>query len=89
MPAEIYGIPDRGRLMPGMVADVVCFDPTRVAMREPERVSDLPAGASRWVVRAEGIELVLVAGVELLSAGGAVGDERPGRLLGPRAAASG
>jgi N-acyl-D-amino-acid deacylase len=84
MPAEIYGIPDRGRLLPGMVADVTCFDPTRVAMRDPERVRDLPGSAERWVVRADGVELVLVGGVELVSAGGVVGEERPGRLLSPR-----
>ena len=83
MPAEIYGIADRGRLAPRMMADIVCFDPTRVAMLAPERVRDFPAGAERYVARAAGIERVFVAGEELM-----VGDEwtgvYPGKLLTPR-----
>jgi N-acyl-D-amino-acid deacylase len=82
MPADVYGIPGRGRLLPGRIADVTCFDPTRVAMREPERVRDLPAGGERLVAHADGIELVLVAGVELLRDGHLTG-ARPGTLVSP------
>jgi N-acyl-D-amino-acid deacylase len=82
-PADVYGIPERGRLLPGNVADITCFDPTRVAMRDPERVRDLPGGCSRLVCRADGIELVLVAGSELIRAGSCT-DARPGALLAPR-----
>jgi N-acyl-D-aspartate/D-glutamate deacylase len=82
MPARIYGIPDRGRLVPGAVADVTCFDPTRVAMRRPERVRDFPADGERYVVRSDGIRLVLVAGRLLVVAGDAT-DERPGAVLAP------
>ncbi|MBM4266422.1 MAG: amidohydrolase family protein [Deltaproteobacteria bacterium] len=82
MPARIYGIPDRGRLVPGAVADVTCFDPERVAMRRPERVRDFPADTERYVVRADGIELVLVGGRELVVAGETT-DERPGAVVAP------
>ena len=82
MPADIYGIPERGRLLAGRIADVTCFDPTRVAMRDPERVRDLPGGGERLVCRADGIELVLVAGTELLG-DGRIGEARPGRLVAP------
>jgi N-acyl-D-aspartate/D-glutamate deacylase len=68
MPAAIYGI-DRGRLVEGAVADVVCFDPARVGSGPAERVRDFPAGASRWIVRATGIEHVLVAGEPLMTGG--------------------
>src|SRR5437879_6577297 len=44
MPAAIYGIPERGLLAPERVADVVCFDPARVAARAPEEVRDVPGG---------------------------------------------
>ncbi len=83
MPAEIYGIAHRGRLAPGMVADITCFDPARVAMLAPERVRDFPAGAERYVARATGIEHVLVAGVEFIANGEWTG-AYPGKLLAPK-----
>jgi N-acyl-D-aspartate/D-glutamate deacylase len=83
MPARVYGI-ERGRLEPGAVADVVCFDPERVAMLAPERVRDFPAGAERYVARATGIEHVFVAGEELMSGGQWTGAS-PGRVLAPGA----
>jgi N-acyl-D-aspartate/D-glutamate deacylase len=86
MPADVFGIAGRGRLVPGAIADVTCFDPARVAMRPPERVSDLPGGATRYVARADGIEHVFVAGREVLR-GGAPTGELPGGLLVPGAPA--
>jgi N-acyl-D-aspartate/D-glutamate deacylase len=81
MPADLYGLADRGRLVPGAIADVTCFDPQRVASRAPEKIADFPAGASRWVVGADGVPLVLVAGVPLLEDGALTG-ARAGRVLG-------
>jgi N-acyl-D-aspartate/D-glutamate deacylase len=80
MPADVYGIRDRGRLAPGAAADVVCFDPARVGSHAPERVADFPAGATRWVVRAEGIEHVLVGGEPVIEGGRETG-ARPGRVI--------
>ena len=80
VPAALYGIPDRGRLVAGAVADVTCFDPTRVAMLAPELVHDFPAGAARYVARACGIERVFVAGEEFM-VGGAWTGAYPGRPL--------
>ena len=80
MPADVYGIPERGRLAPGAVADVTCFDPTRVAMRPPERVRDLPGGAERWVSHADGIVHVLIAGEPFLAHETWTG-RYPGRVL--------
>jgi len=85
MPAAIYGIPERGLLAPGLVADVTCFDPTRVAARPPEKVADFPAGAVRYVTRAEGIEHVLIGGCEFLAHGEWTG-AYPGVVLEPVAA---
>jgi N-acyl-D-aspartate/D-glutamate deacylase len=80
MPAEVYGIPGRGRLAAGLVADVTCFDPARVASRSPERVADLPGGAERLIVRADGIAHVLIGGVPFLENGEPTG-ARPGRVI--------
>ena len=80
MPADVYGIADRGRLVPGAVADVTCFDAARVGSRQPERVTDFPGGAPRWIVRSEGISYVLVGGVPFLDGGECTGS-LPGRVI--------
>jgi len=80
MPAAIYGIPERGLLAPGRVADVVCFDPARVAAHAPEKVRDFPGGAARYVARAEGIEHVFIGGEEFMARGEWTG-AYPGTVL--------
>jgi N-acyl-D-aspartate/D-glutamate deacylase len=80
IPAERYGLADRGRLIAGAVADITCFDPTRVAMLPIERVRDFPADTERCIARAAGIERVIVAGEDLLVAGEWTG-AYPGRPL--------
>jgi len=62
-PADFFGIRDRGRLKPGLAADVTIFDPARVAsVGRPERLYDLPGGAKRMVMRSQGIEYTIVNG---------------------------
>jgi N-acyl-D-aspartate/D-glutamate deacylase len=80
MPASLYGIPECGRLAPDAVADIACFDATRVACRAPELLHDFPGGAARFVTRADGVHHVLVAGVPVVD-GGVPTDARPGRVL--------
>jgi N-acyl-D-aspartate/D-glutamate deacylase len=83
-PAELLGFADRGRLEPGLVADVVFFDPTTVAAGPLRRVHDLPAGADRLVSDAIGIDCVIVAGQILRRDGRELLDPHgplPGRLL--------
>ena len=80
VPAERYGLRGRGRLAPGYAADLVLFDPARVAMRPTEMVYDLPRGQRRLLQRAEGIVDVLVNGTPVV-ADGAPTDRRPGRVL--------
>jgi N-acyl-D-aspartate/D-glutamate deacylase len=80
VPAERYGLKGRGRLAPGSAADLVLFDPTRVAMRQTEMVYDLPQGQRRLLQRAEGIVHVFVNGKPVVKDGAPV-DSRPGRVL--------
>jgi N-acyl-D-aspartate/D-glutamate deacylase len=90
--ADVFGIHDRGRLQPGLAADVAIFDPDTVACGALERVNDLPAGAERLIARAHGMRAVIVNGVvlrehdrSLLSEAGPL----PGRLLRNGCAAPG
>jgi N-acyl-D-aspartate/D-glutamate deacylase len=62
-PADFFGIRDRGRLAPGLAADLAVFDPASVASAgRPERRYDLPGGAKRMVMRSKGIEYTVVNG---------------------------
>ncbi len=80
VPAKRYGLRGRGQLAPGYAADLVLFDPARVAMRPTEMVHDLPRGERRLLQRAEGVVDVFVNGVAVVE-GGAPADRRPGRVL--------
>jgi hypothetical protein len=61
--ADFFGIKDRGRIAPGMAADLVIFDPKTVgSVGRPERRYDLPGGAKRMVMRSQGIHMTLVNG---------------------------
>ncbi|MGA7420507.1 MAG: amidohydrolase family protein [Acidimicrobiales bacterium] len=80
VPARLYGLVDRGRIAPGMWADIVVFDLDRVGAGPMERVSDLPAGATRLTTRSTGVEHVLTAGTEVVRHGEFTG-RLPGQLL--------
>jgi len=80
VPAERYGIRGRGRLAPGYAADLVLFDPARVATRRTEMVYDLPCGQRRLLQGAEGVEWVFVNGTPVVERGKQSG-RRPGRVL--------
>ncbi len=63
-PAEVFGIRDRGRLAPGLAADVAIFDAARVgSTNRGERRFDLPGGAKRMVMPSRGVEYTVVNGV--------------------------
>ena len=80
IPARLYGLRDRGRLVPGAWADVVVFDPTVIGHRPVRTRNDLPGGASRLYAEADGIAHVLVNGTEIVR-DGSFTEARPGRLI--------
>jgi len=80
-PADFFGIKSRGRLLPGMAADVVVFDYNTVGSnRRGEMRNDLPGGGRRLVMPARGIEHVVVNGQVLYDEGRA-SDTLPGQVL--------
>jgi N-acyl-D-aspartate/D-glutamate deacylase len=80
VPAELYGLRDRGVLTEQAKADVVVFDPATVNTRPVEMRYDLPAGAGRLVADAEGIDHVIVNGTPIVRDGRLL-EARPGTVL--------
>ena len=79
-PASLYGLRDRGILRAGARADLVIMDPATVGPKPVHTRMDLPAGAGRLYAEAEGIDLVMVNGREVVTGGELTGD-LPGEVL--------
>jgi N-acyl-D-aspartate/D-glutamate deacylase len=84
-PALAWGLPDRGLVREGMIADLNVIDPETVGPRMPVLRADLPAEGQRIEQRADGIRATIVAGVPLVECGEHTG-AHPGTLLRRRAA---
>jgi N-acyl-D-aspartate/D-glutamate deacylase len=80
MPAQLFGLRERGVVREGYRADLACFDPETVATGEVELVDDLPGGTSRLYADAIGMPYVFVNGEAIVSDGAATA-ARPGTLL--------
>jgi N-acyl-D-aspartate/D-glutamate deacylase len=80
VPATLYGMKETGRIADGFRADLVLFDPDRVAPGPVRWQDDLPGGAGRLFSEPVGIERVFVGGAEIVARGTLTG-ERPGRVL--------
>lgn len=84
--AAFWGLQGRGLIREGNIADLVIFDPERVAAQVPTVENDLPGGARRLKQKADGILATIVAGQVLLRNNEHTG-ALPGRLMrGPLAA---
>jgi N-acyl-D-aspartate/D-glutamate deacylase len=80
VPARLYGLRDRGRLVVGSHAHIVVFDEGSIASGAIVTRFDLPAGAGLLYAEPVGIDHVIVNGTAIAS-GGALTGARPGRLL--------
>jgi N-acyl-D-amino-acid deacylase len=78
--ANFFGLTDRGRLAPGLRADVNLIDFDRLRLHKPELVHDMPAGGRRFIQRVEGYEATLVAGTPIFEHGTHTG-AMPGHLV--------
>ena len=78
--ADFFGLSDRGRLAPGLRADVNLIDFDGLRLAKPELVHDMPADGRRFVQRVEGYVATMVAGQPIFERGEHTG-AMPGRLV--------
>ncbi len=80
-PAKFFGVPNRGVLAPGMVADIAVFDANTIGSpKRPEMRYDLPGGGRRLIVPAYGVMHTMVNG-EVLYADQQHTGALPGQVL--------
>jgi N-acyl-D-amino-acid deacylase len=78
--ADFFGLSDRGRLAPGLRADVNLIDFAGLRLHTPELVHDVPAGGRRFIQRVDGYDATIAGGVPIFERGEHTG-AMPGRLL--------
>jgi N-acyl-D-aspartate/D-glutamate deacylase len=78
--ADFYGFHDRGRLRPGMKADINVIDFDGLHLHSPKMIFDLPAGGRRLVQQVDGYDMTICSGVPIFEKGAETG-ARPGRLV--------
>lgn len=84
--AALYGLSDRGRLAPGLKADLNLIEFDRLQLHPPEMVFDLPANGRRFIQRADGYKHTIVSGEVTFTDGKPTG-AMPGKVVrGPQAA---
>ncbi len=81
LPAELYRIPDRGRIAPGAHADLLLFDPATVARGPLCRAFDLPGGESRLTRDPVGVHGVWVNGQQVFDGKDYVAATPPGVVI--------
>jgi len=78
--ADFYGFKDRGRLQPGMKADVNVIDFDGLTLHSPKMIFDLPAGGRRLVQSVDGYDMTICSGTPIFEKGVETG-ARPGKLV--------
>jgi N-acyl-D-aspartate/D-glutamate deacylase len=78
--ADFFGIADRGRLAPGLRADVNLIDFDALRLHKPELVHDMPANGRRFVQKVDGYKATLCAGQPIFERGEHTG-AMPGKLV--------
>ena len=80
VPAQLFGLRDRGGIEQGAHADLVLFDPETVDSEMLSMVADLPGGTERLYAGSVGVRSVFVSGVEVIHDGKPT-DARPGTVI--------
>jgi len=79
-PATVHGLADRGVIREGAAADLVVYDPARLAAGATRLVRDFPARSARYVVESTGYVATVVNGEVFFENGQYIG-ALPGRVL--------
>jgi len=79
-PARLFGLRDRGRLVPGAHADIALIDPDTVGSELATLVADLPGDTARLTAGSTGVAAVFVNGVQTVADDAPTG-ALPGRVL--------
>jgi N-acyl-D-aspartate/D-glutamate deacylase len=83
--ADLYGYSDRGRLLPGLRADINVIDFENLTVSPPKAFHDLPAGGTRLIQPVKGYLATMVRG-EVTRRFDADTGARPGTLARPSVA---
>ena len=78
--AAFFGFRDRGRLQPGLKADVNVIDFEGLHLHSPKMIFDLPAGGRRLVQHVDGYDMTICSGMPIFEKGQETG-ARPGKLV--------
>jgi N-acyl-D-amino-acid deacylase len=78
--ADLYGLSDRGRLQPGLRADINVIDFDNLSVAPPKAFHDLPAGGTRLIQPVKGYLATMVNG-RVTRRNDADTGERPGTLV--------
>ena len=88
--ARLFGLGDRGAILPGMKADLNLIDDAGLRLHPPQMIYDLPAGGRRLIQRVDGYAATILSGQVTFEESEGTGT-LPGRLIrgqqtGPKAA---
>ena len=81
--AAAYGMTDRGRIAPGLIADINLIDFDRLHLHAPRMAFDLPAGGRRLLQDVDGYLHTIKSGEVTFTDGHPTG-ARPGTVLRSR-----
>ena len=81
LPADLYGLKGRGRIVSGAHADLMLFDPATVARGPLRRAFDLPGGESRLTRDPLGVYSVWVNGQQVFDGKDYVSATPPGVVI--------
>ena len=79
--AAIWGMPERGQLQPGFIADITVFDADTVQRGAEYYTRDVPGDGNRYVRDSIGIDTVIVSGAVAWSNAAGYTDNHRGQII--------